>query len=391
MRSGRKPRVFLVTHHHRNGRLISGLQIYQHTSIYSLYHPNYLYHFKFEMSRRALPSTSKNNASAPTITSVLHRRPTAYDLTSLRLHPNGVCATSTQKQVSKTVRDARGNLIARDAAGKTRVSAFEKRKRGVVRVEEEGEVIDIGLMEEAGEETLKGKGKESEGGEKVVQDYRAKKRVKFEREYDGFLEARTQESGSSSLPVPSSDLLKTIHHFASHYYSKRGELFDGTAQYRELRKEKRRKKMERFKEQAELGSGGGLEDQLKMDLDERDANDEAVDHEESEFSPSSESGSDEDGHSSQFMTEGGKRSPRRDMYRAFDGAALMAIGMILQEHVASLLVGSNIERQPAPEWYRDSSVGEDELRWETEEREDGEETADGEESEGDTEEERDEG
>ncbi|KDQ15471.1 hypothetical protein BOTBODRAFT_625174 [Botryobasidium botryosum FD-172 SS1] len=286
---------------------------------------------------RRVQSLTSSKAGASTILPGLHRRTTACDLTALRLHSNGVRATSTRKQVSKTIRDARGNLIACDAGGRARVSGFEKQKRGVTRVEEDGEVIDIGLGDP--EEKLKGGGKEIGTVREVkdVADHRAKKRRRFERDCDTFLEAPPRETGPSSLSVPSSNLLKTIHHFASNYYSKRGELFDGTARYRELRKERRRRKMEKSKEQIDSEHDSGSESESRKDCDV----DEDEDNEESEFWPSPGSGGDGDGHKPHLQTDEGRRSPRKDMYRAFDGTALMAIGMILQEHVASLLVASN--------------------------------------------------
>jgi len=123
--------------------------------------------------------------------------------------------------------------------------------------------------------------------------------------------------------------------------------------------------MERLKEQAELERGSGSESELRMDLDV----DEDEDNEESEFSPSSGSDNDGDGHTSHFTTEGGKRSPRRDMYRAFDGTALMAIGMILQEHVASLLVASSSDDDERLHASQDGpNTSQDDLHRNTEER-----------------------
>ncbi|KAG6806266.1 hypothetical protein H0H92_011990, partial [Tricholoma furcatifolium] len=110
-----------------------------------------------------------------------------------------------------------------------------------------------------------------------------------------------------------SDLLKAIHYFASSYYHDRGQLFDATKEYRQIRK---RNKLRRLKEQGEC--------------------DESWDD--------STEPSDEDSEESEQKGKGGKRKGvgrrniyRKDMYKVLDGSALMAIGMLMQEYVSRTL------------------------------------------------------
>ncbi|KAF9004308.1 hypothetical protein BDQ17DRAFT_1354913 [Cyathus striatus] len=130
--------------------------------------------------------------------------------------------------------------------------------------------------------------------------------------------------GPSDLPLPSSDLLKCIHHFASTYYTEHGEMLQIAQQYRKEKKERQHSTEPTRKKK-----------RLDEDLDD--------DHEEH-----SSSGNKEEGTSRKPAPR--KRRPKvyRDMYKMFDGTALMAIGMLVQGYVESMLTP-----KVPPNWERD--------------------------------------
>ncbi|KAJ7066755.1 hypothetical protein C8F01DRAFT_1366201 [Mycena amicta] len=102
--------------------------------------------------------------------------------------------------------------------------------------------------------------------------------------------------GLSHFPAPSSDLLKCVHHFASNYYAERGQLFNDSRIYRKAQKQRRLAKKARLETQAE-----------------------------------------EEDESEENSPEKVKTTRRRDMYKTMDGSALLAVGMLLQEHIARTL------------------------------------------------------
>nr|GAT46772.1 predicted protein [Mycena chlorophos] len=110
----------------------------------------------------------------------------------------------------------------------------------------------------------------------------------------------------SHFAVPSSDLLKCIHHFASNYYEERGQLYNDSRTYRKQKTARRRAK--------------------KARLENPDAHvDDSEEQEDAASKPAANT------------------TRRRDMYKTMDGSALLAVGMLLQEHIARTLV----TRKPA--------------------------------------------
>ena len=109
---------------------------------------------------------------------------------------------------------------------------------------------------------------------------------------------------SHLLKVPdlSQDLLKCIHHFASNHYTERHQLFNGSKQYREEKRERR------LRRQSSLNAPS------TPDYESTSENLSSDDHEE----PAT------DEHGSPNSTK--YRRPGRDMYKIMDGSALMAIG-----------------------------------------------------------------
>ncbi|KAJ7890681.1 hypothetical protein B0H14DRAFT_2690329 [Mycena olivaceomarginata] len=140
-----------------------------------------------------------------------------------------------------------------------------------------------------GKFSVNGKGKEKKAI--AAPQARSPKRRKVAHDF-GFLEtslphATTPASASdSAFAVPSSDLLKYIHHFACNYYSDRAQLFHESRTWRKERKERR------AREAAEA----------------------------------------------KLMSPSETVTPqRRDMYKTMDGSALLTIGMLLQEHIGRIL------------------------------------------------------
>lgn len=128
--------------------------------------------------------------------------------------------------------------------------------------------------------------------------------------------------------------MKCIHHAASSYYTEHGILRNAGKQYRALKRTKRKSQQQ---------SDG-------KDSDEDEEEEEESSEEDSEY----EHGKPKRKHRRTRTTEDEREDHDRDMYRAMDGSALVAIGMccrmiswqkldsshlgiLLQEHVARML------------------------------------------------------
>jgi hypothetical protein len=132
-----------------------------------------------------------------------------------------------------------------------------------------------------------------------------------------------------SFPDPAPELLKCIHHFASCYYRERGQLFDSSRNYRGKKKQRRKQSQNNIHS---LATGASQWQNIGSEDD--DWIDEEVDEEE-------EVAEDLEDEDVDMAGEDGGKGPhtdsRKDMYKAFDGSALMAIGIVLQEQVAHTL------------------------------------------------------
>ncbi|GJE87497.1 hypothetical protein PsYK624_035800 [Phanerochaete sordida] len=281
------------------------------------------------------------------------RHSTVHDFASLRLRPDGSRITrkqtegKSQKYATYTVQDHRGNWIAKDAGGigrvKTRYSARKDAEEGE-HEEAEGEEVDESQV--AGPSTAdKGKGRALEDDLQALKDSRAKRRRLFVEDI-GIHHAEASSLSRSSAPAvpgsgetgsgpharpnPSSDLLKCIHYFASTYYSEMGQLRDVSKEYRQEKKQRRLKRLE--------DSSARRATKRRSVTQER----EGPQGEDSEQGSSEEETSDD----SEEATDGPRKISKRrqarplvgtDMYKLFDGSALMAIGMLLQHHVEGLV------------------------------------------------------
>ncbi|KAI0003804.1 hypothetical protein BJV74DRAFT_881612 [Russula compacta] len=272
--------------------------------------------------------------------STARRRSTVHDFSTLRLHPDGTRvpinspprARLHDPRTPNTGRDSRSNRVARDAAGLGVVP-----KRAVMCEDDGGQEISIGPDVSDDEvQTIKP---------------RVPRRRKWRRRIDDNVEflgnagnddaRRAGDSTTSkvngevvmSWPAPSSvRTARSFFHitripliilFVRRYYAAQGLLSDRSRVYR---REQRQRKA-RVVQAAPLGA-------------EAEADDLFVEDEED-----SENGSGRDDQYEEGVVKGREKgeeestSPKSlpDMYKAFDGSALMAIGMLLQEHVSMLL------------------------------------------------------
>lgn len=243
---------------------------------------------------------------------------------------------------------------------------MRKTKNASAKVDDEdGESIDIRLPDELGEEEFtvgtsnKGKEKAIESDEedstkdRTGRNFRARKRRGF-TEDSSFLAPSpprrvfprtesTSESDSSSsssssnsdseseeirikLPDPSPELLKCIHYFASRYYQEKGVLSNRSRGHRDERKTRRsRSSVSNIHDQTTSKPAPWTGDSL--DADDDDQWEDELGDEEDEWEDEEDDG------------ENVSRSEEhKDMYKALDGSALVAIGIILQEQIAHTMI-----------------------------------------------------
>ncbi|KAF8314661.1 hypothetical protein F5887DRAFT_1042625 [Amanita rubescens] len=276
------------------------------------------------------------------------RLSTIYDYATLRLHRDGTRVQQSDenyhvpKRKQFAIRDANGNWIAKDAGG----LGMPNKTRYVRREEDdEQEYVSLGGGEEEQkvEKTDEWVLLERERTQK--KDHRTEKRRRFDENLD-FLDISHNASSTStptrepSLPAPSSELLKSIHYFTASFYTDQNELLDLGKTYRD-----RKKARERLRYAAKKGKRNHVQQS-----------------EEDEESHSSEQESSE-ASTSMTKTSYGLAKTRRnvrkkhqqDMYKVMDGTALMALGMLVQEHVARLVQGK------VPDGWEEEMRGVDEL------------------------------
>ncbi|KAF5358631.1 hypothetical protein D9758_007760 [Tetrapyrgos nigripes] len=189
------------------------------------------------------------------------RLSTVYDLSSLRLHTDGSSVSQTDKnrqprRSKLSVRDSRGNWIAKDAGGLGNVPHRYRPETG----------SPPNYYPNLGQDHDESGNRRRDGGESderspVERTYkthrakvRAEKRRKFGNDF-GFLTSTpdtisplSRDDNDSShigsvspswCDPPSSDLLKCIHYLASRYYDEQGQLTNSSRQYRKEKKQRR--------------------------------------------------------------------------------------------------------------------------------------------------------
>ncbi|KAF9261739.1 hypothetical protein L218DRAFT_1045498 [Marasmius fiardii PR-910] len=265
------------------------------------------------------------------------RQNTVYDLTSLRLHPDGTRVLQTESnrrlRVSKqSVLDLQGNWIASDAGGSGRVTRYRTLRQEGKEREESASVEDYGEKEQHGAERQE--------EEPFIKDSRAIKRRKFQHDFDFISPSpihqyagrnNPEEEESSVFPLPSSDLLKLIHYMTSQFYHEKGQLLNASREYREQRKLRRLEKLssktldkpeESDDSQDSTSESGKEKDGVsgKNDQNEREMSDEGQDDMD---------GGRAKGGETKKKRKRGDRNPIIDMYRTMNGSALMALGAFM--------------------------------------------------------------
>ncbi|THH29886.1 hypothetical protein EUX98_g4311 [Antrodiella citrinella] len=319
------------------------------------------------------------------------RYTTVHDVAALRVHPDGsripVDGKSTGKRKDKrTLKDRRGNWVAQDAGGSATIKRHREAANDELDDETGGEVFDLTGVEEVTQGIVdKGKRKADEQEDEAQDESNIQKssplgkkakRQRFQEDLTFLSPAGSAPSlhfvdsdapvlskdltSANALPNPSSDLLKNIHAMASRYYHEMGQLEDVT---REIRKEKRRRRRLKLSLSNASVSGSIRGDSIDNSSEEEDGSpgdtgslgemEEDLDEEQSQqlesssvdlFGEKQSTKGGGDGLSSQdsdsedgSVDEWKENYADQDMYKIFDGSALMAIGMLLQEYVAELV------------------------------------------------------
>ncbi|KAF9449039.1 hypothetical protein P691DRAFT_774949 [Macrolepiota fuliginosa MF-IS2] len=259
------------------------------------------------------------------------RRISVYDLTGLRVHPNGYRVHQTERNLelgkhSHNIQDSRG-WVANDAGGSISVPKY---RNGGHAPSSDAEYIDAeqaendqNEQEDEDEEDSMRKGKR-----KKQNNMGPIKRRKF-MENDSYITVLSQmsETVGKDLEMPSQDLLKNIHFFAAKYYDERDLLVNTAKRYR---REKRLRKLGHL--------SGGVSDGT---LDSRGPN--PLD---------TEQVADND-------ADGRRRKVNRDMYRVLDGSVLVALGVLAQEVVKKFVSSKGRSQYVSPVAdYMDDEVGE---------------------------------
>ncbi|KAF5329023.1 hypothetical protein D9611_013868 [Ephemerocybe angulata] len=345
-----------------------------------------------EVASAPPPPNNQRSPDGPTCGTAKHmsnpRRAAVYDLTGLRIHADGqrVSQTSNNPRARYwepgATQDARGNWIARDAAGSLEVHRFVKRRKSQGEGEEDLDEDPAELEQgEEGEQEASGSGstqtkKKSRKGKEREQDSGKEKRSTKRRKFqdDDFVKGKEIKlSGPRTAgghELPSAELLTAIHHFASHHYAENGMLINSSKQYR-LRRKNQREAKAKAKAKAVLAAAiaedeaNGLGSSSKVPLNAQresdEEGDEGAEEEEEELNTDDEKEKEKaepaslkplpidepEAGSSRIKGPGRpKRSKQyRDMYKAMDGSALMAIGILCQEYVRHLVTNAGSHQE----------------------------------------------
>ncbi|CAL1699997.1 unnamed protein product [Somion occarium] len=292
------------------------------------------------------------------------RRNTVYDLAALRIHHDDFRIPSSDSNYAyrrdkKITRDVRGNWIAKDAGGTGRVPLYKKisddeEGGSEEKRDDEGETTQF---EDEVEEEEEGEGEEEE---EEGEEYRRRQRRRFYEDMS-YLEHKANDlpHPPGTMPVPESDLLKTIHYFASVYYNDMGQLHDAKRFVRRLYKKRREEKRksaaassdedeDEFAEQ-KATHGPDEDEAIEDDGEQSDTlwtdEDEPIPDADEDLRPRKRQNKGKGKETDKKGAAGKRKRKKRqekdwteayrnqDMYRRFDGSALIALGMLLQEYV----------------------------------------------------------
>ncbi|KAF9651244.1 hypothetical protein BDM02DRAFT_3127169 [Thelephora ganbajun] len=243
---------------------------------------------------------------------------TVHDRAALRVHPDGTRVSSRESR--HATRDLRGNRIAANAGGTGNV---KKRKRetlsddGTKHLEE----FDIGTDEyqppqsqPSSTDSCAGEAEDESEGEgrrrkRQKKDPRTVKRTQFYQDFDFILGGKNGAEtapASNDLLLPSSDLLKCLHHFSAKYYSGKGQLINAS------RIARQKKKAKMVSNPGSRSSSWSTADSISGEESDNNGTDVAP----ASFAPL------------QTPKQKGRQGANlvKDMYKMFDGSALVALG-----------------------------------------------------------------
>ncbi|KAF8180215.1 hypothetical protein BJ912DRAFT_929421 [Pholiota molesta] len=283
------------------------------------------------------------------------RLSTVFDYSDLRLHPDGTRvyqkASNRRPVLAKvTVQDARANWIAKDAGGSARIAKYRKRRRRTLLRRTCGQRETSrrgrrGAVRRGRSDTSQRRKKRAA---KKPPDQRQFKRRKFEASYE-YLEPHepraksTDTAAISEVPAisdtfptePSPDLLKSQQEKAplsrSQSLSSSSDFDDDLS---EDEAERRRKLKGKGKARERDSETRGV----SADRDQDGGEDETMERATKRHATTRPT------KLNQIRKRRKKPGRERilpalytDMYKVFDGSAMMALGMLVQEHIASLL------------------------------------------------------
>ncbi|KIK11271.1 hypothetical protein PISMIDRAFT_690486, partial [Pisolithus microcarpus 441] len=196
--------------------------------------------------------------------------------------------------------------------------------------------------EEGKQDAGEGEGESREDGEEHKEvdheqlDTRTKRRISFLQDFS-FLDPpevvigrsfESEEPSSTtgvSFSPPAPELLKSIHHFATCYYRERGQLSDRSSAFG---MEKRKGRNIHMMAAGETNTSETDDEMWEGRDDESGQGDDGDDE---------NAGKDDNARATSSHDD----PDVKNMYKAFDGSALMAIGILIQEQIAHLLTSSS--------------------------------------------------
>ncbi|KAF9453403.1 hypothetical protein P691DRAFT_771564 [Macrolepiota fuliginosa MF-IS2] len=281
------------------------------------------------------------------------RRNTVYDLTSLRLHPDGSRVQQAEtKNLALGKREdvvyhPRRGWFAGDAGGKvvTAGTAVLKRKRAVSCGDDDDD--GGGSGDDGGDSTVdefnatvevESRGRTLERKPHKSKSARAKKRRRFKEDdsFIGKLTQKLQEPGHKD-DAPSADLLKGIHRLSSKFYESRGAL----EQVHKHKSEKKKQQKGKGKQKAEAP------ETPEPSQHRRRTNVQGQGHvspTESEHEAKNEAEQDK---LKKYLDSPESPTPstnRNNAYRVFEGSLLLGLGILTQEKIARMLESKTPQR-----------------------------------------------
>ncbi|KAF5350469.1 hypothetical protein D9756_008626 [Leucocoprinus leucothites] len=267
------------------------------------------------------------------------RHSTIYDLTSLRLHPDGsrVSQSSGPRNDSKrTVFTPRRGWFAKDAAGlsssvlggpskrRKRAVSGETEEGGVSETAKEGEITgceeSVGGQEEEEEPVERGRTLKRKKGRTEVKSKRAKKRLRF-KEDDTFIGDLTDQG----VRLQRDSVEEQQHHLLE-----RGTLYAPNKHQTEIAKKKEKKEKVKLRKEQEVEEASHLKAPEQPHDNSTPPTPASDDDERRALETPSPA-------TTPLVDTPNSSGAVRNMYRVFEGSFLLGLGVLAQEKTAQLL------------------------------------------------------